>query len=393
MATQRHSSERFDPFDPAHHREPGETLAAARRCPVYEPRPGLAVVARYADVHAALADPDHFSNHGNFALEGEVPLPIELITTMDPPEHGELRGRLRRWFAPVELRKQEPRVREIVASAIDELPARGNVELYGAFVERVPARVVFSFLGLPAEDWARVQQWTDRIAETLPNVSPDQAEFRLVLDYLTGLVGRRLEQPPTGEDVIDGLVHAAPGERPLSAPEIVTHVLQLVMAATDTTRSATTNTIYRLLADRRNWARVRHDRSMLPAAIEEALRLDAPLQFVLRTAKQTAELSGCPIPEANKVLLSLQSANWDDTVWGPDATEYALDRERSTSHLSFGYGIHTCLGAPLARIEVRLMTEALLDRYPDMRLAEDYRWEKIAGNMLRRPAQLDVTLA
>jgi cytochrome P450 len=392
VATQRQTLPPFDPFNPEHHAEPEERLAAARRCPIYEPRAGVAVVARYTDVHAALAEPDRFSSHGNFALEGEVPMPVPMITTTDPPAHSELRGRLRRWFAPAQLRKHEPRVREIVAAALAELPAAGDVELYSALIERIPGRVVFSFLGLPAEDWTEVQEWTDRVAETLPNVDPQQPEFRLLLGYLTRLVQRRTTQPPSGEDVIDGLVHPATEEPPLSPTEIVSHVLQLVMAATDTTRSAMTNTLYRLLVEPHNWERIGQDRALIPLAIDESLRRDAPLQYVLRTARSEAELSGCPITEGNKVLLSLQSANWDESVWGSDAMQFALDRDRSTSHLSFGYGIHTCLGAPLARIEVRVLIEGLLDRYPRLRLAEGYEWQKIPGDMLRRPARLTVAL-
>jgi cytochrome P450 len=147
----------FDPANPAHAADPIERLAEARRrCPVSEPQPGLFVLAADADVRAALMDPARFSSRGNFALDGERPeLPVPAITMTDPPEHTALRARLRRWFTPARQRQQEPAVRAVVKHVLDGLPGTGVLDLYQAFVAKVPARVLFAFLGLPTGDWGQ----------------------------------------------------------------------------------------------------------------------------------------------------------------------------------------------------------------------------------------------
>ncbi|MEU6261093.1 cytochrome P450 [Streptomyces sp. NPDC047043] len=383
----------FDPLNPRHQQEAAERLAEARRsCPVSHPRAGISVVAAEKDVREALNCPAYFSNHGNFTLDDSVAPPSAAITRMDPPDHTALRARLRKWFAPAKLRKQEARIREITERIAAGLPESGTADLYALFFNRIPAQVVFALLGLPEESWYEVQGWTDRVsADLVPNGfrGPD---FEALFGFLTGEVERRRAAGPTGDDVIDGLVHAEPGEQEFTTREAAGHMLQLVFAGTDTTRSLATNLTYELLRDPGLWERVRQDRALLPMALEESLRHDPPLRFVIRTAKDGAELSGSPIPSGNKVLLSLQSAGADEQVWGPEAQEFSLDRETLPAHLSLGYGIHTCLGAPLARLEVRVMLEALLDRYPGMRLAEDYVWEKTPGDILHRPLRLDVVL-
>jgi cytochrome P450 len=191
---------------------------------------------------------------------------------------------------------------------------------------------------------------------------------------------------------MDGLVHPRGDEPPLTPTEVLIHVVQLVAAGTDTIRGAISNLVYELLRDPDRWQRLRNDRTLLGPAIEESLRLDAPIQYVLRTVEKDTDVDGHTPPAGARALLSLQSANRDRAAWGDDADTFSLDRERSTAHLAFGYGIHSCLGAPLARIEVRAMLEALLDRYPNMRLAPDYQWRKVPGDMLRRPAGLEVDL-
>lgn len=166
------------------------------------------------------------------------------------------------------------------------------------------------------------------------------------------------------------------------------------MAATDTTGSLITNLLYELLADRSHWERLLADRSLIPAAVEESLRHDAPLQYVLRTVKQEREISGCPVEPGDRLAVSLQSANWDERAWGADAADYSLDRPAGqATTMAFGYGIHTCLGAPLARLQARVVLEHLLERFPELRLAPGYHREPPEGLLLtRRPARLDVVL-
>ncbi len=171
------------------------------------------------------------------------------------------------------------------------------------------------------------------------------------------------------------------------------HCIQLILAGTDTTGSLITNLLYELLLDRGRWDRIVDDRTLIPRAVEESLRHDAPLQYVLRTARADREISGCPVQSGSRAVLSLQSANLDEDAWGADAAEFSLDRNPGQATLtSFGYGIHTCLGATLARLEARLLVEALVERFPGMRLAPGYSWQAAPRFMVRRPDRLDVIL-
>ena len=387
----------YDPLEPAHVGYPGPRLADARsRCPVSQPRPGVFVVARHDDVAGALRDPASYSSENNFVLEGgteTAALPAIPITMLDPPAHTALRARLRQWFSPVKLRREEPRVRGIVSDVLAGLPPGKQVEVWSTLGRAVPARTVYAFLGIPAQDWDRVQDWADVVNDHFPQVSTDMPEFGALLGYLAEFVAARAAGAATGTDVIDGLTHPGPGEEPLTPVEVVMHCVQLILAGTDTTGSLITNLLYELLADRARWQRLVDDPGLIPSAIEESLRHDAPLQYILRTATADRVIRGCPVGAGDRLVLSLQSANLDEEAWGEDAAAFSLDR--GTGHatpLTFGYGIHTCLGAPLARLEARLLLEALVERFPSLRLAPSYAWHAAPRSMVRRPARLDVVL-
>ncbi|KAA9157764.1 cytochrome P450 [Amycolatopsis acidicola] len=383
----------FNPLDAAHLDDPDGPLAAARgRCPISFPRPGLACVVTEEGVQHVLGNPGIYSNRGNFAIDGELELPAQLITMIDPPEHTRLRGRLLRWFAPARLRALRPEVERIVANALSRLPAAGEVDLYESYVRVIPASVVFAFMGLPEHLWQDLENWTEVIAGTMPEPLIDLPEMAKMIATLTELLERRRAEPPAQRDVIDGLLHPQDGELELTDVEAVTHLMQLVLAATDTTRSLILNTLHSLLATNQ-WQALAQERSKVPKAVEESLRHDTPLQFVLRTTNREDSLGGTVIPAETKVLVSLQSANRDEQAWGADAGQFRLDRQAVSAHLAFGRGIHTCIGAPLARMESVLAIEAMLDSYPTLRLADSYRWEKVRAPMMRRPTNLRVVLA
>lgn len=388
----------YDPLDPDHHADPAARLAEARdRCPVSQPRPGAYYLARHADVVSTLTGHESFSSIDNFALEGgskTAELPATPITMTDPPEHTALRARLRRWFAPTVLRRQEPRIQDLVSELLGTWQPGQKVEVYTELARQVPTRVVYALLGLPEEDWDRLHAWADAIDDRLPRVAFDLPEMVALIGYLGEHLAARAATPPTGADVIDGLVHPADGETPLTPVEGVIHVFQLIVAGTDTTASLITNLLYELLADRTRWERLLADRSLIPRAIEESLRHDAPLQYVLRTVTQEQEVSGCPVKPGDRLVVGLQSANWDERAWGADAGEFSLDRAAGqATTMTFGYGIHTCLGAPLARLQARVILEQLLDGFPGLRLAPGYHREPAPGLvMVRRPARVDVVL-
>jgi cytochrome P450 len=387
----------FDPTDPVQHAAPAVPASAARaKCPVGEVRDGVFVVTRFEDVREVLLDTERFSNFGNFQIERDAQPPggVELITQLDPPAHTQLRAHLLTKFAPKELRKHEPRVCEIVDGVLAPFVPGATVDVFADVARPVTARTVYAFLGFPEQDWDRVKVWGDAVNEILPQPFDSVPEFHDLMGYLMKLAAERKAGAPTGQDVLDTLLHDAPeGGQPLGVEEAAVHAFQLVLAGTDTTASLISNLLYQLLRDRRHWMRVLDDRSLIPVAIEESLRLDSPVQMIMRTVQGPGQLSGCPVGDRDKLLVSLQSANWDEETWGDDAAEFSLDRNSPGAHLAMGRGIHACLGAPLARLQTRVVLNELLDRFPGMRLVDGYEYRVAPVLVGRRPVSLPVVLA
>ncbi|GAA3526248.1 cytochrome P450 [Amycolatopsis ultiminotia] len=386
----------FDPRDAGQTSDPDPHLRESRaRCPVASPYAGLRVVVLDADVRAVLTDADNYSNRGNFRLAEEDEQDFTLITSADGSLHTELRRRMHKNFAPRPLRKLRARVAELVDSTVAALPDRGEVDLYEHFVRHVPIAVVYALIGLPEENWALAEKYGDAIVSTVPAPAEDLPEYAQLMTLLGEAVAQRRAHPDVRrEDVMDNLCFAAAGEREMSAEEVVAHLLQLVLAGTDTTRSLITNCVWRLLQDGAvAWDSVVAGRDRLPNAIEESLRYDAPVQFIMRSARTAKALRGHPVEPGDKILLSLQSANRDEATWGADADRFDPAREGVAAHLAFGRGRHNCLGAPLARIEAEVAVGALMDRFPRMRLSQDAAWVDTSGPISRRPDRMLVDLA
>lgn len=382
----------FHPLSVEDHADAAARLAAARRCPVSQPMPNVRVIARYADVREVLGDVERFSNVGNFNIESdEPPGGIPFITMIDPPEHTELRKRFMHWFAPRELRRHETRIRGIVTEVLDTVDFGQPVEVYRRIARQIPTRTVYSFLGFPEKDWDHLQDLDDAITEHVPRPFDTLPQFQELLGYMADIVARRAAEPPTGADIIDGLVHPPDGYRRLETPEIIMHLVGFVAAGTDSTAILMTNLLYQLLHEPQRWQRLKELPTSLPAAIEESLRADTPIQYVLRKVRQDTEIGGCPVQAGEKLVVSLQSANWDESAWDEQAGEFDLQHAHRKPHFAFGHGIHLCIGAPLARLEARLLFEQLLERVPNLRLCPDFVWEIEPTVMIRRPRELWVT--
>lgn len=395
MATAVEPDEFFNPLNPAHIADPDALMQASRRgCPVGQVSDILYAVHADEAVREVFGDTTHFSSRGNFTVGVEdVQLPFAMITTADPPVHTALRARLLKDLSPARLRKMNTRVEAIVQECVSALPKSGFVDLYESFVQFIPARILYALIGIPESDWSQVQNWSDVIVATLPNPAHELPEFQGLTGYLGGLIeGRRSQPNERHEDVLDNLCFADPDEQDMSTPEVISHLLQLLGAATDTTRALIVNCLFRLLENRDQWEAVATDRSLLPNAIEESLRMDSPLQFMVRTAVQPVTIGACPIEPGKKVYVNIQSANHDEQRWGVESLTYQADRPHASGHLAFGRGIHACIGAPLARIEARVAIAALLDAYPHMALDPAAEWLKCEGAMLRRAQTLPVLL-
>lgn len=395
MTTSTQPDQYFNPLNPAHLAQPDELMHASRiGCPVGKVSDILYTINTDPGVRQVFDDTRHFSNKGNFSVGPEdVQWPFTVATQADPPAHTALRARLLKDFAPARLRKLTPQVESIVRDCLSSLPESGCVDLYADYAHFIPARILYALIGIPEQAWSDVQAWSDMIVATVPDPTHELPEFASLTDYLAQLVEERRVRPDSRqEDVLDNLCFAGPDEADMSTPEVMTHILQLVVAATDTTRALIANCLYRLLENRNNWEAVLADRSLLPTAIEESLRMDSPAQFMVRSVMEDVTIDSCPVPAGKKVYLNIQSANHDEKRWGEDSPRYRLDRPNTAAHLAFGRGIHTCIGAPLARIEARVAIAALLDRFPGMTLAPDTQWEKCPGALTRRVQSVPVLL-
>ncbi len=253
----------------------------------------------------------------------------------------------------------------------------------------LPVTVIAGMLGIPPEDRGDFKRWSDDIMingvygrdgiATLP-------EFHAYLD--AQIEARRAASDPP-DDLLTRLVHAEIDGARLNPREIRTQVRFLVMAGNETTTNLIGNTLYELLRRPGLWTRVGRDRGLVPVAVEETLRYNAPVQFLPRTCVADTEVAGTAIAPGQRVLVGLGSANRDERAF-EHAAEYSLDRGLDIPHLTLGLGPHFCIGAALARMEARVALDALLDRFPELELSVGFEYEKAPMMMVRGPQRLSV---
>jgi hypothetical protein len=327
-------------------------------------------LSRFDDVAAAAKDWETFSSSaggmGNDVDDGyQLFEPAGDLPATDPPVHTRLRGALRLAFSPSALRARfEPAVRDTGARLIDAFADAGRADFAHDLARPLPALTMFTWFGFPEDDHPQLLRWFEAMLERVPGERALPAvalEGRdRMREYVAAAAAERRTRPR--EDLMTFLVEAnAAGQ--LTADEIVGSSMLLFMAGITTTSGLLSNSLLHLdrFPDQRDL--LRRDPSILPAAIEELLRYDAPIQALARTTTRTAALHGTVIPADARVCLLWGSANRDDRRW-PDPDTLDLRREPQR-HVAFGDGIHHCLGAPLARLEARIVFEQLLARIPD----------------------------
>lgn len=373
----------FDPLDPAQREDPFPLLELARReQPVFHaPEFDLWVVTRHEDVLAVLRDHDTFSSSGALRSSPD-PYPPEVravlaegwpempyIIEIDPPLHDRIRGLVTRTFTPRRIAELEPRVREIAGELLDGLAPLGHADVIDGFAWPLPLRVLGELLGLPRDDLSRLHAWG---IHWLLLQQPGSVEE--LVEHARGLVAmqhyfveavERREREPT-DDLIGALAAArVDADDPLPVDAVAGLPLDLMVAGHVTVTRAIGSAL--ALAFRHPPLREHLlDPERAPAAIEEILRLESPAQGLFRRTTRAVELGGVELPEGARVMAHFGSANRDSCVFArPDAVDPA--REGLSKHLAFGKGIHFCIGAPLARLELRIGLPLLLERLPGLR--------------------------
>jgi cytochrome P450 len=397
-------------FNPHYRDELYAALAAARtKEPVfYCEEIGYWIVTRHADAMEILSDPDRFSarnttervtpmhedalqilKEGNFA-------PEQTQSTIDPPKHTRIRAATTPLLNVRSVSLMEPQVRNLVLKALDKLNGKKQVDLHKEFNYELPAQVIFKVLGIPEDEIPLVKklsQGRTRI-DFSPATYDQQIEGAHLLvglwNYTVELVRKRLENP--GNDFISGLIKTRNGDDSiLTINEINTITYGLVFAGHETTTNQLTNTFREILTKREIWEEMCRDPSVIPTAVEEGLRLYGAVIGWRRIAKQDVVLSGVTIPAGARVMMSFASANRDPEVF-QDPDKFDLRRANSRKQLTLGNGIHHCLGAPLARLEMKIVFEEFTKRYPNMRILENDKPEHLHTFVFRASDTLMVEL-
>ena len=350
-----------DLFDPAFQEEPYETYAYLREeVPVYpEPRYGNWVITRFGDVIEALRDWETFSSDGGPAPFGPSPENRALVA-VDPPYHDQLRALVSRAFTPRRVAESEPRIRRLVADLLDALPP-GEVDLVPYFSVPVPVVVIAEMLGVAPERQSDFRRWSDALVGLLekpPTEALTAAAMELTA-FLQETIEYRRKHP--GADLVSGLVQAEIEGEKLEIQELQSFCLLLLVAGNETTTNLISNQLSFLSRRPDVWKELRAHPEQVPAALEETVRWDAPVQNLARLVKRPVELHGVKIREGDRVLLSYAAANRDFREFR-DAEDWQLERG-AQRHLGFGHGVHFCLGAGLARLEAKIALEALLERF------------------------------
>jgi cytochrome P450 len=332
--------------------------------------PGFWALTKHADVLAVSRDSTTFSSaRAGYMTQDMDPLAVVqsrlMLLGMDPPEHTRLRGLVNRGFTPRQVARLEPRIRALSAAIVDAVAPRGACDFVTDVSGELPSLLIAELMGIPPADGRRLYELTERMHQT-EAPADSQAAVVEMLGYAAGVRAAKRAQPQG--DIASVLLEAEiDGER-LSDLEFDLFFMLLINAGGDTTRNLVASGMLALLAHPEQLAAVRADRALLPSAIEEMLRFVPPVVQFRRTLTRAIELRGQKIREGEKVVMFYPAANRDEEVFeAPDRFDV---RRAPNPHLAFGGGgAHYCLGANLARLEIRCLFEAVLDRLEEIELA------------------------
>ena len=366
------SAVRYDPYDVDIDDDPYPTWARLRdEAPLYRnDEHGFYALSRWDDVRSALLDWDTYRSGRGTVLEivkAGVEIPPGILLFEDPPIHDAHRALLSRVFTPRRMLELEPLVRGYCVKALDALLGRAEFDVIAEFGVEIPLRTIGFLFGIPEADQDVYRRTTDDAISTDGTpVAFDQSSFDAVRSVLGDYVDWRARNP--GDDLMTELLNAEVDEpdgsrRPLTRDEVVTYA-SMVAGAGNETATRLIGFTMQLLAQHPDQRRLLvDDPSLVPSAIEEILRLESPSPAQARYVQHDVDLYGTTVPEGSVMLLLNGAANRDERHW-TDPDRFDVHRDEGT-HLAFGYGLHFCLGAALARLEGRVALEEILRRWPE----------------------------
>ncbi|MGH9027738.1 MAG: cytochrome P450 [Acidimicrobiia bacterium] len=308
------------------------------------------------------------------------------IILMDEPEHRRYRNLVQQAFTPAAIECRRSSIESVVHQHLDAIASAGRADLMGDFTFRYPIAVIGAVLGLPETDLAQFHRWTIELTTVVADADTGMRASHTLRDYFAEVVTRRRAKP--ADDLTTALVEAELDGEHLTDEEIFAFLRTLLPAGAETTYRGTSNLLYALLTHPEQLAAVRADRRLVPAAVEEALRWESSPTLISRTAVHDTEVAGTAIPEGSRMAAVLTTANRDETRWARPEN-FAITREPLPS-LAFASGPHMCLGMHLARFEMGIALDAVLDRLPALRLDPDAAPRRMSGLLLRSPNGLPV---
>jgi cytochrome P450 len=374
---------RFNPYSYEFHDDPFPVYRQLRdKAPAYhDDELDFFALSRYDDVVRALHDPDTYCSRFGITLEAGNSLPMMLTT--DPPDHTALRRLVSRAFTPRRIADLEPAIRALSIGYLDGFREHDTPDLIVDYAAPLPMDVISRLLGVPDGDQEQLRKWSDALLhreEGEMDVTPAgiDAAYQLYKYFSAFVADRRIH--PGADDLAAALVAAEAEGEHLRDDEVVGFLFLLIIAGNETTTKLLGNCLLAMQRFPTERDKVIADPGRIPDAIEEILRFEGSTQVMARTLTRDVELHDTTMTEGHKVLLLLGSGNRDERIWDR-ADEYDIDRSWPTHHLAFGHGIHVCLGAALARLEMRVSLEEILTRHPRYEIDEGALERMHSGNV------------
>jgi cytochrome P450 len=396
----------FNPFEPGFFDDPYRQYAALREHdPVHRSPLEVWVLFRYDDIVGVLRDSSLSVQVDNATPTARMQMFAEQapeerergahsILNVDPPDHTRLRRLVSKAFTPKMVHELRPRIQELVGDALDSMAARGEADVISDLAFPLPFTVISEMLGMPEGNRDEVRGWSHTLTKTLdPILSPEEVDAALVAAnnmqaHIQDVLVWKRDHP--ADDLLTGLLAAEDEGDRLSEIELLDQVLLLYVAGHETTVNLIGNAKLALLGHPDQLAQLRSDPELDGGAVEELLRYDSPVQFSRRITTADLDVDGTTIPAGTFTLTCLGSANHDEARWGPAADELDITRPDAGQHMSFGNGIHHCLGSSLARTEAQVAIGTLVRRFPGLALAGEP--ERNGRVVLRGLESLPVTL-
>ena len=377
----------YSPMDPSAQQDPFPYYKALRdRAPVHRGENGITFVSRHGAVQDVLRQPNTFSSQW-FNSAAPPPVPgaeaereailaegfpaVNTMLTLDPPMQTRYRKTVGRAFSTKRIESLEPRIRELAVELLADWPDRGRVDFMRQLSIPLPVRVIAHTLCMPLERERDVKQWSDdSVAAIGVKISKERGlevarSIVRMQHYLASLIEERRREPR--DDFLSDLAHVEfEGEdgtkRPLEIPEMTSILQQLMVAGNEATTKGINEIMKLLIQHPEEWKRIQEDPSRIPNVVEEGLRLASPNQGLFRVCTEDAEVGGTKVAKGSMLWVMFGSANRDERVF-PDPDRFDPDRPNLKESIAFGRGAHFCIGAPLARLELRVLFEELSRRF------------------------------